>query len=316
MADPSIYHVRGFDFKIQNKGRFDLHHLTDLQVGAPDFDEAAFKERVELIKADPWAYWTFGGDGADLISHKDRRFHWPDLPHRYRNYEDLRAAAMDHLVELLDPIKEKMLLAIEGNHEHKFDAHHGGNFCAEMCYALGQAQAWAGSRGFFRLSFECKGSGRRVSGIGLVEHGWRGGRSEGSFHSGAPAMLATWPGVNWIFIGHNHKPDAYGPMPQFVPNRTGSKMVPVDRCVINGGAWTRGYNSRMPISQHTPLAEVPSSGTYAERKGFNPTRIGGPVLRLTVDAGYAATKTGGVSREPKIHASPIKGEINAETLGL
>lgn len=278
--------------KIKSGGRIRLHHLTDLHDGAPDFAEAAFKQRVQSIAEDSGARWTFGGDGGDLIRFNDRRYQPTELAPRYRQATDMRYATLESLERLLAPIKDKCWGLCEGNHERKYDEHYGGKFLVELCCNLGLERLYVGYRGFVHVNFELTKT-LRVSQLIDLQHGWQAGRSSGAFVNQAERELSMTE-ADIVLRGHSHKPGRHMAVTLGVTNDC-QRVHRRHRTVVNGGSWRYGYRDNLEPIHRDHLSEV-EGDLWSEAKGFRAEHLGGPIVELRVDAGLSRNNgRGGVA---------------------
>jgi hypothetical protein len=296
-------------------GHIHLHHLTDLHAGDTTFCEEELKERIELINSDKDARWTFGGDSGALIRHNDRRYEPSSLHPRYRQATDLRLATREHIVELFDPIKDKLWGWCDGNHEAALDRFSGGHFGLEVCCDLGMEDKWVDYRGFVHA--QCHVTKTNYLAITVdLQHGWQSGRLKGAAQVQAERELG-YTDADVVLRGHNHQASAHTWVTLGV-NKMGTIATRM-RTVLNGGSWMRGYLDNPAPVNRNKLSEVEKAG-WTERKGYRPEPVGGPVLRLTFDPGRS--RTGGGDGRPQtprpsgvVHTT-IEGHIDARVLGL
>lgn len=291
-----------------------FHHLTDLHVGAPDFDEEAFLERRALIERDPHARWGMGGDGGDLIRHNDRRYQPTELHPRYRQASDIRHASREHLRELFEPIADKCWYWADGNHERKMDEHYGGKFGVEVCCDLGVEARYVGYRGFVHIGFDIGSS--RTSQLIDVQHGWQSGRLKGAFLVQAERELGATD-ADIVVRGHNHQPAAHTFVTLGItkPGNGGRSYVRQrKRSVLNGGTWRAGYRDDLEAIHASRISEV-EGDMWGETKGYRVEPIGGPVLVLSPHAGYGNTATRN-NKSAHVEHTIVEGHITADSLGL
>lgn len=294
------------DERVPHGGTIQLHHVTDLHVGAPDFDEGAFLERRSLIEADPYARWVFGGDGGDLIRHTDRRYSITELEQRYRLATDMRQATREHLRELFGPIADKCIGYADGNHERVMDNAYGGKLGVEVCCDLGIESRYVGYRGFVHVGFTVGKRGARLSQLIDLQHGWQAGRTKGAPMVAAERELGVSE-ADILLRGHSHQPSAHT-FATLGINSSRDRIVKRMRTVVNGGTWRHGYRDDLaPVNRHR-LSEV-EGDLWHETKGFRAEPLGGPVLVLHFDQGSSARSAG-------VEHTLISGRIDASTLGL
>ena len=96
--------------KIESKEKLRIHCLTDVHVGAVEFDLKKFKEAVSIIKRDRNARWFGNGDLLELIppGYKAINQRGQNIPPDEQYLAFLR---------LVEPIKDKCLFIRGGNHD-------------------------------------------------------------------------------------------------------------------------------------------------------------------------------------------------------
>lgn len=287
--------------------QFKLHHLTDLHVGAPDFGESEFRARVQMIRDDPWARWTMGGDGGDLIRHNDRRYSPTELAPRYRMATDIRLATREHLAELFDPIRDKCWGWADGNHERKMDEVFGGKFGVEVCCDLGIENRYVGYRGLINVSFQLTKT-QRVPQLIDLQHGWQTGRLKGAFLIQMERELGMTE-ADIILRGHNHQPNGHVFVTLGV-NQSVTRTVKRPRTVLNGGSWRSGYRDDLAPVNPSRMSEV-EGDLWGETKGFRAEPVGGPLLiiSLTSGGGSGARSQTDLSYQADVAHTLVKGEI-------
>lgn len=127
-----IYHPsRSDEIKIWN--------LSDLHVGSAGCAEGLIRRDVEKIRADPNAFWIGGGDYADFIGYRDKRFDPSSMADwvKVADLGDIGSASMTRVRDILSPIKHKCLGLLAGNHETKWQlAHEHAGLHAWLCMEL------------------------------------------------------------------------------------------------------------------------------------------------------------------------------------
>lgn len=299
------------DERVPNKSHLHLHHITDTHCGHANFDEDALRERVELIRVDPNARWTFGGDHGELVRFNDRRYEPSLLAPRYRQATDLKLATREHFVELFEPIKDKCWGLCDGNHETAVDKYMGGHALLEACCDLGLEGKWVDYRGLIHARVFLTKT-MQVGVIVDLSHGWQGGRLKGAPQVQMERELG-FTDADVILRGHNHQPSAHTWQTLGI-NHAIDRIVPRFRTAINGGSWVRSYLDNPKPVDRERLSEVERAG-WAERKGFRPEPVGGPVLRITFDYGYPRNQNG-TGRALTVTHTTFEGHIDAGVLGI
>lgn len=307
--------------KVSTRNPIRLHHITDTHVGAPDLAEEELKYRIQLIKQDPYARWTMGGDGGELISHNDRRYEPAGIAPRYRQATDIRLATQEHLLELFEPIWDKLWAWGDGNHEHAMDKHFGGHFSPELLAQVKQHYKYAEERSFVHITFKVTKTQKLTQVIDLQHgQGRGGGRTKSTFALWAEREM-SYTTADILLRGHTHNPNEHTWIAHSVSR---SDLMPrrIPRTAINGGCWKLGYAENTAPVNARKLSETEKS-IWAERRGFRPERIGGSVLCLWFKMGSGPvvrntdpSKPSTRSKHGEVRHSVIQGDITEETLGL
>lgn len=106
-----------------------LYPIVCMHVGASQCDEKFIKEHIKRIKDDPAAYCVYMGDGGECVTKSSKG----------SIYEQILSPQQQHdvVVEWLEPIREKMLFGVRGNHGHRVFKDSGLSFDKNLCHRLG-----------------------------------------------------------------------------------------------------------------------------------------------------------------------------------
>lgn len=91
--------------------RLRLYPLVCMHVGAPQCDVKFLRQHIQRIKDDPDARWVYMGDGGECVTKLSKGDVYGQLLSPQLQLEAL--------IDLLDPIKDKGLFGIRGNHGHR-----------------------------------------------------------------------------------------------------------------------------------------------------------------------------------------------------
>jgi len=241
-----------------------LYWIGDVHLGAANCAEGHFRAFVNYVAKKKRAYWLGGGDYCNCILPSDlKRFDFQGLPNWLFKGDpvdikealtDIAKQERDRFCEIVDPIKDKCLGLIEGNHEYRLMQHAHNAHHYVMCNELGVDNLTDCC--FLRLRFKV---GRKVRVLTLFAvHGMGGGRTDGAEpnHLG---RIARWVDADIILRGHAHSFFIAPPEPRLFIPRSG--VLP-DECMektvykANGGCWLKS------------LAAGPS--TYDSRANYPP----------------------------------------------
>jgi UDP-2,3-diacylglucosamine pyrophosphatase LpxH len=141
-----------------------LYDMGDLHVGSTAFHEDAFLEAREEIATSENARLVLGGDLIECIAVDDFRF---QVEATDLNMTEAGAQAK-RIIELMTPIKDKIVVSLEGNHEFKIRKHM--KIMEHICHALEIPYG----------TFTCKITYRDKHGVQFKHYTTHGFRSIGS----------------------------------------------------------------------------------------------------------------------------------------
>ena len=123
----------------------ELHPLADLHIGDMCSDYKLIMERLEHIKNTANAYCILGGDLMDTaIASSIGDTYGANL----QPMEQLKQC-----VKIFEPLKDKILAVLPGNHENRVYKADGIDLTALMCSQLGVAEKYAASTAVLFIRF-------------------------------------------------------------------------------------------------------------------------------------------------------------------
>lgn len=148
---------------------FRLWLLCDAHLGNRYAREDEVKGVVERIAGDRLALWLDGGDKAECITHKDKRFEPEDLADWIpaRDLNRLPSLQAARYAALMQPIKGKCLGLIEGNHEQMIRRQYQYPLHGTVCEKLGVRDLGLGAA-WLRLRFKRSTGGKDVRVLNVV----------------------------------------------------------------------------------------------------------------------------------------------------
>lgn len=266
-----------------------LFPLGDVHMGAVACDLNDFRRTVKVIAEEQDARWLGMGDMGDFIMPSDPR--WDMSSHDWKRLgygqkptsKNLATRHVDFIKRELEPIADKCLGVLDGNHETAFEKHYFSSPMEQVAEAFGVPHL-----GYTAL-IQLKIAQRRhpeftwVSPI-FAEHGAAGGGTIGNATNSLQKRAAEWDADVYL-KGHVHQ---YG-VSQKVALSFGSadRIAKRDRLFMLTGTYLRGY--QIGVNETT---------TYSERKGYPPSEIGGGVVLYDLD-------------EHRIHGMSVAGYLAA-----
>lgn len=230
----------------------EIHPMADLHIGDAYSDYKSITERIEYVKNTPNAYVILDGDLMDTAIANSVG---DTYGARIQPMEQLK-----HCIKLFDPIKDKILAVLPGNHENRVYRADGIDTTAIMCSQLGLQERYSSTTALVFVRFgKDSHYGRKMLYTLYVTHGAGGGRKEG----GKVNRLADLSGIvdADIYIhAHTHLPLVF--KESFYRVNSGASSVSmVDKLFVNTAA-SLDY------------------GGYGDAAGFKPASKRSPVIYL------------------------------------
>ena len=232
----------------------EIHTMADLHIGDAHCDYKGILERLEYIKATPNAYVVLDGDLMDTA-----------IASSVGDTYGASLTPMEQLqecVKLFEPIKDKILAVLPGNHENRVYRTDGIDITQLMCSQLGLQGKYSSTTALLFVRFGMRTAehhGRRQLYTIYVTHGAGGGRKEG----GKVNRLADLSGIvdADIYIhAHTHLPWVFKES-FFRVSGANSSVALVDKLFVNTAA-SLNY------------------GGYGDAAGFKPASKCAPVIYL------------------------------------
>ena len=230
----------------------EIHPMADLHIGDSQCDYKLILERIEYIKNTPNCYCILDGDLMDTaIASSIGDTYAANL----QPMEQLK-----HCVKIFEPIKDKILCVLSGNHENRVYKSDGLDITEMMCCQLGIADRYSPTTSllFVRFGNNKKRDRRQLYTI-YCTHGSGGGRKEGG-KVNRLADLACIVDSDIYLMGHTHLPvimkESF-----FRVSGSNSSVALVDKLFVNTSAML-------------------NYGGYGDKAGFKPASKSSPVIYL------------------------------------
>lgn len=232
--------------------QIEIHPMSDLHIGDRHCDYKSILERIEYIKNTPNCYCILDGDLMDMaVSTSIGDTYGASI----QPMEQLK-----HCVRLFEPIKDKILAVLPGNHEHRIYKTDGLDITELMCSQLGIMDRFSSTTALVFVRFgKTKERNRPQLYTIYVTHGTGGGRKEGG-KINRLADLSAIVDADVYVMGHTHLPvvmkESY-----FRVSGSNSSVALVDKLFVNTAA-SLDY------------------GGYGDAQGYKPASKKSPVIYL------------------------------------
>lgn len=233
----------------------EVHPMADLHIGDSNSDYKLIMERIEHIKNTPNAYCILDGDLMDTAI-------CSSIGDTYgANLQPMEQ--LKHCVKIFEPIKDKILAVLPGNHENRVFKIDGIDITEIMCAQLGIPERYSPTTALLFIRF---GKGTRKASHGrpmlytaYITHGAGGGRKEGG-KVNRLADLACIVDADIYIHAHTHLPVVFKNS-FFRVSGSNSSVAPVEKLFVNTAA-SLDY------------------GGYGDKAGFKPASKRSPVIYL------------------------------------
>ncbi len=220
--------------------------MGDIHWRSENTDESGLKQKIAAIAADPDCLVVGMGDFWDSVLPADKRF---DASAPYQPLDQLYAG----LATLLEPIKDRFLFCLVGNHEYKLVAMGIGNPVLQFCQV--NKIPYGGYATFFRLVARRPGKSNTLT--IFAHHGFFAGRLRGGKVNAMESASASWDADLYLF-GHSHD------------------MVSTKRVILTPfGARQRAFVNTGTFLKTNSWG---ATSSYSERAGYPPTIVGSPTV--------------------------------------
>lgn len=235
--------------------QIEIHPMADLHIGDSMCDSKSIMERIEYIKNTPNAYCVLDGDLMDTAI-------CSSIGDTYgANLQPMEQLKM--CVKIFEPIKDKILAVLPGNHEGRVYKSDGLDLTELMCAQLGIPHKYSPTTALLFIRFGRGGGGRHHDRpqmyTAYVTHGSGGGRKEGG-KVNRLADLASIVDADIYIHAHTHLPLIFKES-FFRVSGSNSSVALVDKLFVNTAA-SLNY------------------GGYGDRQGFKPASKSSPVIYL------------------------------------
>lgn len=218
-----------------------IYPVYDVHIGSPEYDELAFKEYLQRIMADPRGLVILGGD---LINNDTKG-----------SVGSVYAATMQpmqqkkQIVALLEPIKDRIIAVVDGNHEFRTFRESGQDITYDICAKLNIEDKYRENTAFIKISLgrnsTHSGNGRKLVYTIMATHGSGGGMYLGGTINKTENYLMAVDGVDILITGHAHKIGVTRPA-KVVFNTNANTVTVRDTLNVVTGSWMDwgGYAQR------------------------------------------------------------------------
>ena len=118
------------EFSVDIGDEINIYFIGDIHEGNVNHAESEFKRAIQIIKDDPNGYWIGMGDYVEAITTDDKkRFNPITIAKKYgiRDLKDLPFRQMEVVYSRFQPIEDRCLCLLLGNHEESYIKHNSSD---------------------------------------------------------------------------------------------------------------------------------------------------------------------------------------------
>lgn len=177
-----------------------IYPIADIHLGAAEFKESAWREFRTRILEEEHSYITLGGD---LLNNGVKS----SVSNVYE--ETMKPSeAKQLMVEMLSPLRNRILCAVSGNHENRTRKEVDQDIVYDIMCKMDIEDKYRENMAFMKLNFgEKRASGKtHPTYVLAVTHGSGGGVMTGGAVNKAERFAYAIDGVDVLILGHTHRP--------------------------------------------------------------------------------------------------------------
>ena len=204
------------------------------------------------------------GDSCECITPKDKRWDGESTA-EWLHPDNIATDQVNHYCELFEPIRDKCLGKLAGNHEQSIKRYNNDNVQKNICDKLGITDL--GFSCFMRFVFKRNGSTESHVYTAMFTHGAGGAITAGSKMQRLQRLMDNFD-ADIVAQGHTHDLITYTkPYLKLTDNNEIKQRVKVGAMT---GCWFRTYTQGVAAS-------------YGEQKNYPPVMLGSPTFEIIPD---------------------------------
>lgn len=236
---------------------FELIPIFDIHFGSKLHAKSLFNQVLDYIRYNDNVYWFCGGDIAEFIPINDsKKFDYSTIEESFqRNLDRILSYSIEYAVDILEPIKDKCLFFIAGNHDLMHINRFGFDPITSICKTLNIENYTNNVECFCKILFKTT----KTYSLDLyAHHGFSNSRRIGSTLNSIETLLEGFLADIFI-LGHSHSL-AMTYKPVLYLNSTGTKLLRKNRLLLRVGGFRQSRKENIC--------------GYEEKRGYTPNSIG------------------------------------------
>lgn len=203
-----------------------LYAIGDVHVGSPEHDDGVIRKKLQIIQDDPFGVLALCGDLGNF-----------GLKASVSNvYKETMSPKeqIEHIYNLFEPVKDKIVAAVPGNHEERITKEVGTCPMYDLCVRWGIRDVYRENVAILKLIFGTRNGKQQNTFIGIVTHGSTRARHK--------KFISGFDGIDFAVSGHTHTPE-YSPHGKIRVNsiKASAAHVPYKEIVVDANMQPGGY---------------------------------------------------------------------------
>lgn len=240
--------------------------LGDMHIDDKHFNEKSeqiLKEQIEWIRKRPNARAFITGDVFNIATRNSKT---SPFSTNKRVINDFNGDVMAYAVHLFEPIRDKIIGAVDGNHEYRTRDYANRSWMTELCAKLSTKEREVkyckdSCVLFLKVGKTNKGKNRSAQTYsGYIQHTTGGGSTPGSKINRVAKLEDIVVGCDFYIGAHNHMQGAVK-LKTFISNPQNCTTTEIIQTYIDGGGFL-------------------DYAGYIERAQLRPTTIGAPTIEF------------------------------------
>lgn len=259
---------------VKSESVYTLYPLGDTHLGTKHCTETDLQKKIDEIKDNPFALWIGMGDYGEFITPTDSRWDYGVIAEWLEKKQDnITEEQTKYICRLFEPIKDKCIGLLSGNHEDSCRRYLHVNVQQNICDRLELPNL--GYSCWVKLRFARENSNERHVYKCVFTHGEGWAVTPGAKMNRLQRFMNSFD-ARIYGMGHMH--DIITNSVPFLELSDANLIKQKERVGAVTGCWFKTYSQGLDSS-------------YGERKGYPPSSLGCP--KFTIDLNRDMVKVEG-----------------------
>jgi hypothetical protein len=245
-----------------------LWFVGDQHYGATDCAVERMVQNVEEIQETPRSRVVLMGDCCDFVNYTDKRFDIQQVAvNLVPRLDDLPRRAADEFIKIYEPIKDKIVCLIPGNHDETIRRKYHFDVCGYIAGVMGIPLMTTITQLRLRVRTGSSRNDRSFEVKGVVSHAEKGSQTVGGKVTAASKIFDFFGPHDFIAQAHMHEYLVHEGVGLDVGGAFGRpKTRETQRMLFLTGGYLKTYGR--------------GTAGYGEKRGYRPCKLGSPRLEM------------------------------------